>query len=87
MHPSYDKLVALGLPAVPLIMEWYQGIHLEALANPGTPLSPREYCHWGLLLEDITQIQFINRYCISDILEKSWFSWWESVWSDEQPTT
>lgn len=62
-HPSYGKLVALGMPAVPHIMERYK-------------LDERPW--WGFVLEDITGIRSMDRSEWHPVeLQEFWIGWWE----------
>ena len=62
-HPSYKKLVALGRPAVPLIIERYKTDSLP----------------WGFVLQEITGVTFIpdpNKFSPADV-KKRWLEWWD----------
>lgn len=61
--PAYRDLVALGRPAVPLIMERYREDELP----------------WELVLQEITgekMIEDMSAYS-PDLVKEKWFAWWE----------
>jgi len=62
--PSYRSLVALGNPAIPLIIERYK----------------RDNLPWGFALDDITGLHMIpNRNSYNPPSTKRlWLEWWES---------
>lgn len=62
-HPSYAQLVALGKPALPLIMRRYQTDNLP----------------WAFVLDDITGFNWItdrNRFSPKALKER-WLRWWQ----------
>lgn len=62
-HPSFRGLIALGLPAVPLIMQRY---------------TSDEQCPWEFVLEEITGVKFIknrNEIMWDDVTRRR-LAWW-----------
>jgi hypothetical protein len=67
-HPAYAKLVALGKPAIPYIMQRYQTDDLP----------------WEFVLDDITGFMWIKDHhrFSPKLLKKRWLEWWKEH-SDE----
>ncbi|MDC0740692.1 hypothetical protein [Polyangium mundeleinium] len=62
-HPAYRSIVALGEPAVPLIIERYR----------------RDDLPWGFALQEITGVQMIDNpsaFSPREVKQK-WLSWWD----------
>lgn len=62
-HPSYRQIVALGEPAIPLIIERYRQDHLP----------------WGFALEEITGMKMVEdtrSFKPKDVKQK-WLDWWD----------
>ncbi|QEL15768.1 hypothetical protein [Limnoglobus roseus] len=60
--PTYKKVVALGTPAIPHIIERYK----------------KDSLPWGFVLQDITGEQFIpdkNKFSPAEV-KKKWLEWW-----------
>jgi hypothetical protein len=63
-HPAYKKLVGLGRPAIPYIIERYK----------------KDQLPWGFVLQEITGIQIIkdpNSFSPGEV-KKQWIDWWET---------
>jgi hypothetical protein len=66
-HPSYHRLVKLGKPAVPLIMERYS-----------SPTWEQDMWWGGHLLDDITDLQMVeNRLGYNfSVIHYNYLTWW-----------
>jgi hypothetical protein len=66
-HPSYRKLVNLGWPAVPLILEAYSSQTMD------------DHCWWNFLLQEITGIKRVDPLNASfspDVEDDFWLRKW-----------
>jgi hypothetical protein len=64
-HPAVRKLVGLGRPAIPLIIERYK----------------KDQLPWGFVLQEITGVKIIedpNRFN-PDEVKRRWVEWWEET--------
>jgi hypothetical protein len=63
-HPSFEALVGLGRPAVPLIVERYREGNL----------------FWGAALKRITGVSTFGDGVVGDLAatRRGWLAWWEA---------
>ncbi len=64
-HSAYRKLVEMGKPAIPYIIERYK--------------KRDSFCEWGFVLDEITGLDMVGYPDNFDRAEvrKRWIEWWE----------